>query len=202
MLAPSVYECHKAFWRHLLILATNGGLVVIYSGFCAYVYRMFIIIINLLMFVAISHVNVPDVDFADHCPDSVDFSQVDDRVLGRYICIAEYDVMRSLNCIFSEGSDNEKDVLEAVIKVAANYYSVGMMLGLPSNELNNITSGCPGDPKRALGQVVMTWLKQLYNVKKHGLPSWRAVVRAVGSPAGGCNHALAKQIASSHQGKL
>ena len=102
--------------------------------------------------------------------------------------------------IFSEGPDNEKDVMETIIKVAAKYDSVGMMLGLPSNELDAITRVCLGDPKRALSQVVTTWLKQSYNVGKFGFPSWRALVKAINSPAGGYNHALAKRIASSHQG--
>ena len=76
-----------------------------------------------------------------------------------------------------------------------------MMLGLPSNELDAITRGCNGDPKRAIGQVVTAWLKQSYKVEKFGFPSWRTLVKAVDSPAGGYNHALAKKIASSHLGK-
>ena len=92
-------------------------------------------------------------------------------------------------------------MIETVIKVAAKYDSVGMMLGLPSNELDAITRWCLGDPKRALSQVVTTWLKQSYNVEKFGFPSWRALVKAIDSHAGGYNHALAKRIASRHQGK-
>ena len=92
--------------------------------------------------------------------------------------------------------------MEAVINVAAKYDSVGRMLGLSSSEVEAITRGCLGDSKRALGQVVTLWLKQSYNVIKFGLPSWRTLVKAVNSPAGGYNCALAKRIASSHLGKL
>ena len=99
------------------------------------------------------------------------------------------------------GSEDEAEVMEAVIKVAAKYDSVGRMLGISASELNTITRGCPGDPKQALSQVISAWLKQSYNVGKFGPPSWRMLVKAVDSPAGGCNRALAKEIALNHRGK-
>ena len=58
-----------------------------------------------------------------------------------------------------------------------------------------------GDPKLAMGEVISTWLKQSYDVERHGLPSWRRVVEAVDSGAGGTNHVLAKEIASTYQGR-
>ena len=53
----------------------------------------------------------------------------------------------------------------------------------------------------ALTEVLQKWLEQAYDVSKHGLPSWRTLVKAVNNRVGGNHHALAKSIASSHQGK-
>ena len=84
--------------------------------------------------------------------------------------------------------------------LAARYESFGITLGLLSSELEAIRCECVGDTKRALGQVIRTWLKQSYDVDTFGPPSWRSVVKAVDSSAGGSNHALAKKIASKHKG--
>ena len=76
-----------------------------------------------------------------------------------------------------------------------------MSLGLSANELESIRLKSLGDPELAMGEVISTWLRQSYDVERHGLPSWRRVVEAVDSGAGGCNYVLAKEIASKYQGK-
>ena len=98
--------------------------------------------------------------------------------------------------------DNEQAVREEVMRLAARYDGIGITLGLPSDELEVIRRGCLGDPKLALGQVINTWLKQSYNHDRFGLPSWRSLVKAIDSHAGGSNHALAKKIASKHKGTV
>ena len=85
--------------------------------------------------------------------------------------------------------------------MAAKYHGIGMSLGLSANELETIRHKFYYDPKLAMGEVISTWLRQSYDVERHGLPSWRRVVEAVDSGAGGCNYVLAKKIASKHQGK-
>ena len=50
----------------------------------------------------------------------------------------------------------------------------------------------------ALEDVLLLWLNQEYDVKKHGPPTWRMLVEAVGKKGGGDNHELAKQIAENH----
>ena len=86
--------------------------------------------------------------------------------------------------------------------LAAKYDNIGITLGLPSGELEVIRRGSLGDLKQALGQVINTWLKQSYNHNRFGLPSWRSLVKAIDSHAGGSNHALAKKIASRHKGTV
>ena len=100
-----------------------------------------------------------------------------------------------------QGSQDEQDVREALMSLAARYRGVGMSLGLSADELDAIRLKSLGDPKSALSEVVSAWIKQAYNVSRFGHPSWRRVVAAVDSKAGGCNHALAKKIASEHQGR-
>lgn len=73
-----------------------------------------------------------------------------------------------------------------------------MKLGLPPGELQTIELEHDKDVARRFIQVLTVWLKQEYKVEKYGFPTWRKIVEAVDSPAGGGNHALAKAIASKH----
>ena len=54
------------------------------------------------------------------------------------------------------------------------------------------------DIPQAFTEVLKVFLKHRYNVEKYGPPTWRKLVEAVDSPAGGNNHALAKKIAEHH----
>ena len=54
------------------------------------------------------------------------------------------------------------------------------------------------DIPQAFTEVLKVFLKHRYNVKKYGPPTWRKLVEAVDSPAGGNNHALAKKLAEHH----
>ena len=53
---------------------------------------------------------------------------------------------------------------------------------------------------RGLRGVTVTWLRQSYDVSRHGHPSWKKLVEAVAS--GGQNPALAQKIAAAHQGEV
>ena len=74
-------------------------------------------------------------------------------------------------------------------------------MGLPPAELDKISKNCPCDCEEAFSQVINTWLKQLYDVSKHGRPSWKKLVDTVASEAGGRNPALAMKITDAHRGK-
>ena len=56
------------------------------------------------------------------------------------------------------------------------------------------------DIPQAFTEVLKIFLKHRYNTQKYGPPTWRKLVEAVDSPAGGNNHALAKKIAKDHLG--
>ena len=100
------------------------------------------------------------------------------------------------------GLEDEQAVRKELMTLAAKFDDIGITLGLSSGDLEATRRECVGDTKRALGQVIRTWLKQSYNVARFGPPSWRSLVDAVDSSAGGSNHALAKRIASKYKGIL
>ena len=100
------------------------------------------------------------------------------------------------------GEEDAFNVKEATVTLAAGFYSVGAALGLPPSELNKIRKNCPHDCDEALFQVIIAWLKQSYDMNKHGHPSWKKLVEAVSSEAGGQNPALARKIAAAHRGKV
>ena len=106
-----------------------------------------------------------------------------------------------LICLYStQGPEDEQSVRDELMSLAARYDGIGITLGLSSGELEIIRRDCVGDSRRALGQVIRTWLRQSYNVGVFGPPSWRSLVKTVDSPAGGGNHVIAKRIASKHKG--
>ena len=86
------------------------------------------------------------------------------------------------------------DVLEEVIDVAANWKQLGLKLGLglPTLEIEN------NKPKEFLRNMLKEWLRQNYDEKKYGIPSWTMLCKAVGSPDGGNNKALAVKIAKKY----
>ena len=99
------------------------------------------------------------------------------------------------------GEEDAFDVKRAIKKVAARFYSVGSALGLLASTLDKIQNDNPHDSEQALVQVINMWLARQFNTARFGAPSWRKLVYAVASPAGGNNHLLANEIAEDHPGK-
>ena len=84
-----------------------------------------------------------------------------------------------------------------VISIQSHYYQFGIELGLPPREMDAIQKAFRQDIPQAFTEVLKIFLKHRY-VEKYGPPTWRKLVKAVDSPAGGNNHALAKKIAERH----
>ena len=100
------------------------------------------------------------------------------------------------------GEENELDVKEVTVTLAARFYPLGIALGLPSSKLDKIRQNYPRDCDEALSQVIIAWLKQSYDTSKHGHPSWKKLIEAIASEAGGQHPALARKIAAVHRGKV
>lgn len=74
---------------------------------------------------------------------------------------------------------------------------IGLRLKVPSlEEIGKFRRG------RRMSEVVRSWLKREYNVKKFGEPSWRALVQVVANPAAGNDPKLALKIARKHPGNF
>ena len=74
-----------------------------------------------------------------------------------------------------------------------------MALGLHPDLIERIGENTAGVENR-LCEVLKRWLKQEYDTKRHGLPSWTLLVKAVAHKTGGANPALAQQLAQAHNG--
>ena len=86
-----------------------------------------------------------------------------------------------------------------LIPISAKWRSVGIALRLKPNILDGIKAENGGDPPACLTSTVTEWLNKNYNVKRFGEPTWKALVNAVGDPAGGANMALARDMATRHK---
>eukprot|EP00731_Ephydatia_muelleri_P004320 Em0002g496a len=91
--------------------------------------------------------------------------------------------------------DDLVDVLKEVNDVAAHWKGLGLELGLRPSTLETIGTT---QPQYYLMNTLTAWLRQNDNVKKYGLPSWTTLCKAVESPVGGNNRALAVRIAKKH----
>ena len=103
-------------------------------------------------------------------------------------------------CTFFTDINDLFDVHYELRSVASNWKDVGLALRLHPDSLNDIEADCR-DVKSCLRETLATWLKQTYDTKRFGPPSWKLLVAAVSHPGGGNNPALAQQIAENHNGK-
>ena len=83
----------------------------------------------------------------------------------------------------------------ALEDVLSKWWSIGIGLGLNHEKLKLIKQACPNDQKSCLGEIIDTWLKEGYDVKRHGEPTWRKLVSVV-EIAG--SRICAKRIAVKH----
>ena len=104
-------------------------------------------------------------------------------VYAMHFCSDEYDL---------------NDVCQEIVSIKCNYYNLGVALGLPPGELDSIRAEYYHSIDQAFCAVLLVWLRQRYDVGRHGRPTWWKLAEAVDSPSGGNNHALAMDIASRH----
>ena len=93
--------------------------------------------------------------------------------------------------------DDLSTIIEEILPLESRYYNLGRSLNLKITDLRKIRDEYPSDSD-ALEDVLLLWLNQKYDKKKHGPPTWRMLVEAVSKESGGDNHELAKQIALNH----
>ena len=97
--------------------------------------------------------------------------------------------------------DDVHDVYEEVFTMAGSWRKIAISLRLSPSITELIASQGASEPKYCLFIALNNWLKRMYNTGRYGNPSWHMLVKAVASPTGGANPALAQAIAEKHSGK-
>ena len=91
-----------------------------------------------------------------------------------------------------------------VLDLAPKWMDVGLMLGLEHSSLEKISTTYQESPRECiilcLMEVLEHWLKQMYDVDRHGLPTWKKMVEVTAHPVAGNDPALAATLARNHQG--
>ena len=100
------------------------------------------------------------------------------------------------------GEDDLVDVIEEVMDVAARWRSLGLALRLKVVDLDTISLKNNNDPTECLGDMLLSWIQQRYDVSRFGLPSWKLLCQAISKSPGGNNPALARKIAKCHNGTV
>lgn len=119
----------------------------------------------------------------------------------RSLCFPSYrSPILSITCklVPTAGSDDFSDVRQDLSPLADLWRSLATALGLPTSSVSEVELECRGVPARCLDLVIEKWLNQDYPYSKFGLPSWRRLVLAVDSRAGGKYPKLARDIAEKH----
>ena len=98
--------------------------------------------------------------------------------------------------------DNVYEVNDEVYPLAGNWKRLATGLRIPPNRVRMISSKNSNDCEQCLLELLEEWLKESYDVRKYGHPSWRSLVEAVASSPGGGNPALAQTIADKHPGRV
>ena len=97
-----------------------------------------------------------------------------------------------LCCITAE--DDFSLILDEVATMKAEYYQLGIALGLRPSTMKAIQKQYPSDVQQALNDMLYAWLRWEHNYEQYGPPTWRTLVKAVGK----FNHALAMTITRKH----
>ena len=97
--------------------------------------------------------------------------------------------------IVSKPSDecSLRTVLDSISTLTAEWFKLGVALGLFPDTLKTIESNHPKDTHRCLTEMVIAWLQ----MKDNSQPSWQSLVSALNSPLVG-RVEIATMIAGSH----
>ena len=92
-------------------------------------------------------------------------------------------------------------VFDAVYNCRAKWRNLCLTLGISDNDLSAIEEQSD-DPGVCLRKGLNCWLKEAYDTKEHGQPTWRGLVDALANSSGGDDHCVAMDIAKEHRGMI
>ena len=89
--------------------------------------------------------------------------------------------------------DSLRAILDSISTLTAEWFKLGVTLGLSYDTLKTIESDHRGDAHRCLTEMVIAWLQ----LKDNSQPSWRSLASALSSPSVG-RVEIATVIAAEH----
>ena len=103
-------------------------------------------------------------------------------MMPRSVSVASYTLMQS-NIMYSYFclSDEEdwNDIIITCNSLAAKWQQISGFIGLSIKTIQTIRQSYPNDSIACLNEALMQWILQEYNAKKHGLPSWKTLLKAI-----------------------
>ena len=93
------------------------------------------------------------------------------------------------------GDDDWNDVVRQCCSFAAKWEVISAYLGLSSGLIDVIKTNNPKDCNACLNDALKHWIRQNYNTKKFGEPSWRTLIDAIAM----VDNKLAWRLSSCHQ---
>ena len=96
-------------------------------------------------------------------------------------------------------SDEESwnDVVIACIPLAAKWKQLSVCMGLPYKTIKQIEKDNPGDSDSSWNEAIMQWILQGHNTERHGLPSWKTLLKTISR----VDQPLFEKLAKEHQVK-
>ena len=86
-----------------------------------------------------------------------------------------------------------RTILDSISTLTAEWFNLGVALGLFPGTLRGIEFNYQGEARRCLTEMVITWLQ----MEDNSQPSWRSLVSALSSPKVNRNE-IATMIAAEH----
>ena len=91
------------------------------------------------------------------------------------------------------GKDSLKTILDSISTLTADWFNLGVALGLSYDTLREIESNHRGEARRCQTEMVIVWLQ----MKDNSQPSWQSLASALSSPSVG-RVEIATMIATEH----
>ena len=89
--------------------------------------------------------------------------------------------------------DSLRTILDSISTLTAEWFNLGVALGLSYSTLKTIESNYPKDAHRCQTEMVIAWLQ----MKDNSQPSWQSLASALSSPSVG-RIEIATLIAAEH----
>ena len=86
----------------------------------------------------------------------------------------------------------------ACSSLATKWQQLSGFLGLPFKTICTIKESNSNDSDVSWNEALMQWILQDYNTKKHGFPSWRTLLKAIGR----VDQPLFEKLAKENQSML